>query len=132
MTTDHPVRTYGGWRRSRTIGLLGLGPAATFTLLGCFAALIVLAAFSIRLLLYVAPPADPGRRYRSDPGRRRPAGPAHRAAAALVARHPRGPHRLPRRSRAAAHRHPATARHARGDRTAVGRRRPGRPLRPGP
>ncbi len=57
MTTDHPVRTYGGWRRSRTIGLLGLGPAATFTLLGCFAALIVLAAFSMRLLLYVAPPA---------------------------------------------------------------------------
>ena len=57
MTTDHPVRTYGGWRRSRSIGLLGLGPAATFILLGCFAALIVLAAFSLRLLLYVAPPA---------------------------------------------------------------------------
>ena len=29
-----PVRTYGGWRRSRSIGLLGLGPAATLALLG--------------------------------------------------------------------------------------------------
>ena len=57
MTSDHPVRTYGGWRRSRSIGLLGLGPAATFILLGCFAALILIAAFSLRLLLYVAPPA---------------------------------------------------------------------------
>jgi hypothetical protein len=58
MTSDQtPVRTYGGWRRSRSIGLLGLGPAATFILLGCFAALVVVAAFSIRLLLYVGPPA---------------------------------------------------------------------------
>lgn len=57
MTTDHPVRTYGGWRRSRSIGLLGLGPAATFLLLGCLAALIVIAAVSIQLLIYVAPPA---------------------------------------------------------------------------
>ena len=57
MTSDHPVRTYGGWRRSRSIGLLGLGPAATFVLLGCFAALVLIAAFSLRLLLYVAPPA---------------------------------------------------------------------------
>jgi hypothetical protein len=56
MTSDHPVRTYGGWRRSRSIGLLGLGPAATFVLLGCFTALVLIAAFSLRLLLYVAPP----------------------------------------------------------------------------
>ena len=41
---DAPVRTYGGWRRSRSIGLLGLGPAATLALLGSFAV------------------ADPGRR----------------------------------------------------------------------
>ncbi len=64
MTSEHPVRTYGGWRRSRSIGLLGLGPAATFVLLGCFAALVVIAAFSLRLLLYVTPPvllpAPPG------------------------------------------------------------------------
>jgi hypothetical protein len=57
VTSDHPVRTYGGWRRSRSIGLLGLGPAATFIALGCFAALMLIAAFSLRLLLYVAPPA---------------------------------------------------------------------------
>jgi hypothetical protein len=57
MTSDHSVRTYGGWRRSRSIGLLGLGPGATFVLLGCFAALVLIAAFSLRLLLYVAPPA---------------------------------------------------------------------------
>jgi hypothetical protein len=58
MTGDeHQVRTYGGWRRSRSIGLLGLGPAATFTLLGGFVALVVLAAFSLKALLYVAPAA---------------------------------------------------------------------------
>ena len=57
MTSDHPVRTYGGWRRSRSIGLLGLGPTPTFVLLGCFAALIVLTSVSLRLLLYAGPPA---------------------------------------------------------------------------
>jgi hypothetical protein len=57
MTGDPaPVRTYGGWRRRRSIGLLGLGPAATLAMLGCFAALILVAAFSIQALLYVAPP----------------------------------------------------------------------------
>jgi len=57
MSNDHPsVRTYGGWRRSRSIGLLGLGPAATLVLLGCFAALVLIAAVSFEALLYVAPP----------------------------------------------------------------------------
>jgi hypothetical protein len=57
MSSDQPpVRTYGGWRRSRSIGLLGLGPVATLVLLGCFALLVVLAAFSFQALLYVAPP----------------------------------------------------------------------------
>jgi hypothetical protein len=51
-----PARTYGGWRRSRSIGLLGLGPAATFTMLGCVMAVLVVAAVSFRALLYVAPP----------------------------------------------------------------------------
>jgi len=51
-----PVRTYGGWRRSRSIGLLGLGPAATFTMLGCLVTLLLVAAVSFRALLYVAPP----------------------------------------------------------------------------
>ena len=34
----------------------GLGPAATLVMLGCFAALILVAAFSLQALLYVAPP----------------------------------------------------------------------------
>jgi hypothetical protein len=49
------VRTYGGWRRSRSIGLLGLGPVATLVLLTGFAVLVLTAAFSLRALLYVAP-----------------------------------------------------------------------------
>ena len=52
-----PVRTYGGWRRTRGIGLLGLGPAATFALLGCLVAVLIVAAISLRTLLFVGPPA---------------------------------------------------------------------------
>jgi hypothetical protein len=56
MIDEHvPVRTYGGWRRSRGIGLLGLGPVATLVMLGCFAALILIAAFSLKALVYLAP-----------------------------------------------------------------------------
>ena len=55
--TPEQVRTYGGWRRSRGIGLLGLGPAATFILLGGFAVLVLLAAFSLQATLYLAPVA---------------------------------------------------------------------------
>ena len=52
MTSDPaPVRAYGGWRRSRGIGLLGLGPAATMALLGSFAVLVLVAAVSFRVLL---------------------------------------------------------------------------------
>jgi len=51
------VRSYGGWRRTRSVGLLGLGTAGTLILLGCFAALLLLAAFSLRALLYIGPPA---------------------------------------------------------------------------
>jgi hypothetical protein len=57
MSNDQsPVRSYGGWRRSRSIGLLGLGPVATLVLLGCFAALVLIAAFSFQALLWAAPP----------------------------------------------------------------------------
>lgn len=59
MTPGHDhvqVRTYGGWRRTRGIGLLGLGPAATFVLLGSLVAVLILAAVSLRTLAYVAPP----------------------------------------------------------------------------
>jgi hypothetical protein len=56
MTGRQPVvRTYGGWRRARGVGLWGLGPAATLVLLGCFAALILAAAFSTRALVYAGP-----------------------------------------------------------------------------
>jgi hypothetical protein len=58
MTPGHDqVRTYGGWRRSRSIGLLGLGTAGTLVLLGCFAVMLLLAAFSLKALLYAGPPA---------------------------------------------------------------------------
>jgi hypothetical protein len=51
------VRSYGGWRRSRSIGLLGLGIVGTLVLLACFAALVLLAALSLKTLLYAGPPA---------------------------------------------------------------------------
>ena len=58
MTNDQfQARTYGGWRRSRSIGLLGLGPTATLILLGCAVALLLVAAVSLKTLLFVAPPA---------------------------------------------------------------------------
>ena len=58
MTHDHhQPRSYGGWRRSRSIGLLGLGPTATLILLGCAAALLLVAAVSLKALVFVAPPA---------------------------------------------------------------------------
>ena len=51
------IRTYGGWRRRRGLGLAGLGTTATFFALG--AALVFLLAASIRpdVLVYFAPPA---------------------------------------------------------------------------
>jgi hypothetical protein len=58
MTPGQPqARTYGGWRRSRGIGLLGLGPAATLVMLGCAVALVIVAAISLKALLYIGPPA---------------------------------------------------------------------------
>jgi hypothetical protein len=55
-----PPRTYGGWRRSRGIGLFGLGTTATFILLGVFIALLIIAALSPGMLLYLAPPCVGG------------------------------------------------------------------------
>ena len=51
------IRTYGGWRRRRGLGLAGLDTTATFLVLG--AALVFLVAASVQpaLLLYLAPPA---------------------------------------------------------------------------
>ena len=56
MTPQEPLRTYGGWRRSRGVGLFGLGTAATFAVLAAFLSLLLVAAVSVQALLYVAPP----------------------------------------------------------------------------
>ena len=50
------VRTYGGWRRSRGMGLFGLGPAQTATVLVAITALIVSASLGMRLLAVTAVP----------------------------------------------------------------------------
>jgi hypothetical protein len=51
-----PPRSYGGWRRRRGVGLLGLGTTATFIMLGLFIVILVTTAISAGMLLYVAPP----------------------------------------------------------------------------
>ncbi|WP_242614206.1 SCO6880 family protein [Actinomadura roseirufa] len=53
----HDVRTYGGWRRRRGIGLLGMDTASTFTALGAALLLVLVAATAPRLLVYLLPPA---------------------------------------------------------------------------
>ncbi len=55
-----PPRDYGGWRRSRGIGLLGLGTTGTLTALGALLVLIVAGAADIRALIYVVPPVLAG------------------------------------------------------------------------
>ncbi|MBA9002867.1 SCO6880 family protein [Thermomonospora cellulosilytica] len=50
------IRTYGGWRRRRGIGLLGLGTTATFVMLAVAVAVIVTSTVRPGLLLYVGPP----------------------------------------------------------------------------
>jgi hypothetical protein len=49
-------RDYGGWRRRRGIGLLGLGAAGTVAVLGALLVLIIVAAADARATVYVAPP----------------------------------------------------------------------------
>ena len=49
-------RDYGGWRRRRGIGLLGLGASGTLAVLGALLLLIIVAAADARAMLYVAPP----------------------------------------------------------------------------
>jgi hypothetical protein len=54
---DRPqVRTYGGWRQQRGIGLWGLSPAGTLTALLAVLALVLLAAVDVTVLAYAAPP----------------------------------------------------------------------------
>jgi hypothetical protein len=61
MTGDQAApRTYGGWRRRRPMGLLGLGPAGTLVLLGVVITVLATATVSPRAALYIAPPLMAG------------------------------------------------------------------------
>ncbi|WP_307800134.1 SCO6880 family protein [Actinomadura nitritigenes] len=53
----HDIRTYGGWRRRRGIGLLGLDTTSTFLALGAAMVLVLVAAAAPWLLIYLLPPA---------------------------------------------------------------------------
>ena len=59
MDSDHhpTVRTYGGWRRSRGMGLLGLGPGQTLLVLGTVTVLVIAATADAALLAVAAVPA---------------------------------------------------------------------------
>ena len=55
-STPAAQRTYGGWRRRRPLGLLGLGPAGTVALLGTVILALALITVSPRAALYADPP----------------------------------------------------------------------------
>jgi hypothetical protein len=55
--TDEQVRTYGGWRRSRGMGLMGLGSAQTLVVLIALTTLIISMALSTTALAIVLGPA---------------------------------------------------------------------------
>jgi hypothetical protein len=53
----HPaVRTYGGWRRSRGLGLFGLDLTGTLVLLGCVIGLLLTTTVSLRITALLAGP----------------------------------------------------------------------------
>jgi hypothetical protein len=51
------VRTYGGWRRRRGLGLFGLGMTGTLVVLGAAATLILAVSVDPRTGVYAGPPA---------------------------------------------------------------------------
>lgn len=51
------VQTYGGWRRTRSIGLFGLGPIGTTVVLGCMVVPMLLASVSFTAAVAAALPA---------------------------------------------------------------------------
>jgi hypothetical protein len=55
--TDEQVRTYGGWRRSRGMGLMGLGSAQTLVVLIALTTVIISLALSPKILAVVIVPA---------------------------------------------------------------------------
>lgn len=56
MDATERVRTYGGWRRSRGMGLMGLGPWQTLLVLGATALLIIAATVSFAAFAVIAVP----------------------------------------------------------------------------
>ncbi|MEU8309851.1 SCO6880 family protein [Actinomadura sp. NPDC048955] len=54
-TSRTEPRTYGGWRRRRAIGLLGLGTGGTLALMGALVLVIVSGAVSLHALLVAGP-----------------------------------------------------------------------------
>jgi hypothetical protein len=58
VTTElsaHDVRTYGGWRRTRGIGLFGLGEAASIVVIGATLLVLGSASFNISWVLITGP-----------------------------------------------------------------------------
>lgn len=51
------IRTYGGWRRTRAMGLFGAGPGATVAVLGCVVVPLLIAAADLRAGAITAAPA---------------------------------------------------------------------------
>ncbi|WP_206691311.1 SCO6880 family protein [Quadrisphaera sp. INWT6] len=56
MSSAQPPRTYGGWRRTRGIGLFGLGAVATAVVLACIVLPLLALSTSVRAGLVVALP----------------------------------------------------------------------------
>jgi len=56
-TSDEQVRTYGGWRRSRGMGLMGLGSAQTLVVLVALTTVIISLSLSPTVLAVVFGPA---------------------------------------------------------------------------
>src|SRR5205807_1356323 len=54
---DLKVRSYGGWRRTRGIGLFGLGEAGTVVVIASVVATLAAASIDLRLLLLLGPAA---------------------------------------------------------------------------
>lgn len=55
--TEEQVRTYGGWRRSRGMGLMGLGSGETLVVLVALTALIISLSLGLTAFAVVAAPA---------------------------------------------------------------------------
>lgn len=51
------VRTYGGWRLTRGMGLFGSGPVGTLVVLSCLVVPLLLASADLRVALFSLPPA---------------------------------------------------------------------------